>query len=818
MQGPNYTYNNNFMKDINQSLQGGSNKQGKKSNYKYYKGEGNKNNQNNNIDEKVNMNLGENNQNYPYYRNRQNRKNFQENNSNINPPYKKKKQKKRDNNNNDFQFQSNNTTELSHSSKEDYLEQQQQNNTSISSSNSHQNIYNKQYKKNQMIYNNTNMNSNEFNNSMSNLNINNTIGNFNSNMNNSNINNNNLNNPNLTPQRRNQITKPFGFNQNLSNNKNMNNQTNFNLNNLNQGGKNSIINPMITQQNQNHPPSQNQIYINPNNNLLLMGALRQSLSMNDNNDQEISLNDEKSSENLSEDIVPTRGGNPSESSLQINKNNNDFINPEMIINNRYFQPNFLTIPYNMNVNSINNSLGNINNINNLNNINYNNINNIQNVSNYNQNMTNQINNINNINNLNNLSMGNFQMPIYDQQNNPLYNSVLASNMKNNYSLSMNNDEINHKKAKKIPNKSPKEQSFTMNAAMSMGNMLPNLNYNGPNLNNNLSGNNKNISLSSQAPKNTVPNFNQVDNLNFPFNQNKINQQGLSPLLNMNMNMNNFGNKNYFIPQNMKNAHKNNNIWNNLNNSNINNNNGNINDNFNGSKSNIFNKKDFHHRNNINNNNYNNNYNNNKKFNKLYNYNAHQPSNPNNSSHIINNGNKNNKLKQNNGIDDNNNLINNNIFKNNNNNYNNNGQNPNGNMLRSNKSQKQYLLSLCLKFGNKDKEILNFKTLKDTNGILQKVKEKRNLNDKIVKLIQMKINKAVQIIKQVYDLNLNKYTYKNLANINYQMTNINHGKERERKDIKIYRSKSSKAINKLYGDEMKIRINDIKQVEMLNISY
>ena len=812
MQGSNYTYNNNFMKDMNQSVQGGSNKQGKKSNYKYYKGEGNKNNQNNNIEEKVNMNVAENNQNYPHYRNRQNRKNFQENNSNVNPQYKKKKQKKRDNNNNDFQFQSNNTTELSQSSKEDYLEQQQQNNSSISNSSSHQNIYNKQYKKNQMIYNNTSMNSNEFNNSMSNLNINNTIGNFN--MNNSN-NNNNLNNLNLTPQRRNQITKPFGFNQNLSNNKNMNNQTNFNINNLNQGGKSSM-NPMITQQNQNHLPSQNQIYINPNNNLLLMGALRQSLSMNDSNDQEITLNDEKSSENLSEDIVPTRGGNTSESSLQINKNNNDFINQEMIINNRYFQPNFLSIPYNMNVNSINNSLGNINNINNLNNLNYNNINNIQNVSNYNQNITNQI---NNINNLNNLSMGNFQMPIYDQQNNPLYNSVIASNMKNNYSLSMNNDEINinnHKKIKKIQNKSPKEQSFTMNAAISLGNMLPNLNYNGPNINNNnnLSGNNKNISLSSQAPKNTVPNFNQIDNLNFPFNQNKINQQGLSPLLNMNMNMNNFGNKNYFIQQNMKNAHKNNNMWNNLNNSNINNNNGNINDNFSGSKSNIFNKKDFQHRNNNNNNNYNNN----KKFNKLYNYNTHQPSNPNNSNHIINSGNKNNKLKQNNGIDDSNNLINNNFYKNNSSNINNIGQNLNGNILRNNKSQKQYLLSLCLKFGNKDTEILNFKTLKDTNGILQKVKEKRNLNDKVVKLIQMKINKAVQIIKQIYDLNLNKYTYKNLANINYQMTNSKHGNEREREDIKINRSNSSKAINKLYGDEMKVKMNDVKQVENLNISY
>ena len=813
MQGPNFLYNNSFIKDMNQSVQGGLNKQGKKSNYKYYKGEGNKNNQNNSVEEKINMSTGENNQNYPHYNNRQNRKNYQENNSNINPPYKKKKQKKRDNKYNDFQFQSNNTTDLSQSSKEDYLEQQQQNNASISNNSSHQNIYNKQYKKNQMIYNNANMNNNEFNNIMSNLNINNIIGNFYiSNMSNSN-NNNNLNNPNLTPQRRNQITNPFGFNQNLSNNKNMNNQNNFNLNNLNHVG-NSCINPMITQQNKNHPPSQNQIYINPNNNLLLMDAIRHSLSMNDNNGQEMPLNVEKSSENLSEDIVSTRGGNPSEASLQINKNNNDFISHEMNINNRYFHPNFLSIPYNMNsVNSINNSLGNINNINNLNNLDYSNINNInklnnldysninniQNVSNYNQNITNQI---NNINNLNSLSMGNFQLPVYDQLNNPLYSSVIASNMKNNYSLSMNNDEINnHKKIKKIPNKSPKEKSFTMNAAMSLGDMLPNLNYNGPNINNNLLGNNnKNISLSSQAPKNTVPNFNKIDNLNFPFNQNKINQQGISPLLNMN----NFGNKNYHIQQNMKNVHKNNNIWNNLNNSNNNNkyNNGSNNDNFSGNKSNIFNKKDFQYKNN--NNNYNNNYNN-KKLNKLYNYNTHQTSNINNNNHINNSGNKNNKLKQNNIITDNNNLIN---------NYN--GQNTNGNILRNNKPQKKYLLSLCLKFSNKDMEILNFKALKDTNGILQKVKEKRNLNDKVIKLIQMKINKAVQIIKQVYELNLNKYTYKNLANINYQIINSKIGKEKE--TIKINRSKSLKEINKLYGNEMKVSMNDVKQVEMLNISY
>ena len=57
-------YNNNSLKDMNQSGQGGSNKQGgKKSNYKY----ANKNNQNN-MDDKVNMNSGEHNQNYPHYR------------------------------------------------------------------------------------------------------------------------------------------------------------------------------------------------------------------------------------------------------------------------------------------------------------------------------------------------------------------------------------------------------------------------------------------------------------------------------------------------------------------------------------------------------------------------------------------------------------------------------------------------------------------------------------------------------------------------------------------------------------------------------
>ena len=485
-------YNNDSLKDMNQyqSGQGGSNKQGKKSNYKYYKGDM-KNNQNN-MEDKNNMNLGDSHQIYPGPR--QNRKNYQD--MNQNPYFKKKNKKKRDNN--DFQYQNNNASEISQSSKEDYLEQQNNSNlNNNNSNNNHQNQYNKQYKKNQMIFNN--FNNNSINNNMNNMkNINNNMNiNNNQNINNSNLGN--ISNLNLTPQRHNQITNPFGLGQNLQNN----------MNNLNQISK-IPINPMIAQQEQQfQSPSQNKIYLNQNG--LFLG-MRPQLSMNDN-EQDISLKDEKSSETLSEETLSTRGGNQNDiGNLQMNKNNNEYINPELHMNNILLkqQANYIAMPYNMNninnINNINNSLGNINTLNNINNNNYNNINNLQNISNYNQNLVNQINNLNNfnnignINNLNNLSMGNFHMPIYDQQNNQLFNAAMTSNMKKNYSLPINDDINinNHKKIKKIGNISPNEKNFSMNPSLKFGNILPNLNYKGPNINNNIT--NEKISLSSQPLK------------------------------------------------------------------------------------------------------------------------------------------------------------------------------------------------------------------------------------------------------------------------------------------------------------------------------
>ena len=83
---------------------------------------------------------------------------------------------------------------------------------------------------------------------------------------------------------------------------------------------------------------------------------------------------------------------------------------------------------------------------------------MQNISNYNPNLLHQINNLNNIinfRNLSKLSMENFQIPIYDQRNNQLFN-VKALNLKQNYPMPINEEMNinNHKKLKKIGNKSP----------------------------------------------------------------------------------------------------------------------------------------------------------------------------------------------------------------------------------------------------------------------------------------------------------------------------------------------------------------------------
>ena len=787
---PNYPYNDyNSLKDPNQQGQI-SNKQGKKTNHpKYYKGGSNKNN---NLDE---MNMNNNDQVHSYrHNNRYPRNDYQGMNRGGNPPtFKKKKGKKRDN---DIQYQGNNAVEINQQMKEEYIEQ---NNNMNIGGNNHQNIYGKNYKKNQTnIYNNINMNNNVMNNNLNSMNMNTSLGSMNSNTNNSSTSN--ISNINLTPQSQNQITSPLIYN------------------------SNSPLNPQLSQQNQ-----QKNIYVNPK---LYLDNFRNKKE----NEQDISLKDDKSSENLSEENINNardfqqgnKLGNLTNNMTQIdlNKAQSDFMNQQEYINqmNQKFIPqqNNFYIPYN-NMNGINNignaleNMGNLNNlssINNMSNINTGNYPQIQNIQSYSQsplqNMVQSVPNMSNMNAINNLSLSNFQRQFYDNSNNKIYNpNQMQPNF--NYAVSQDDINMNHKKQKKsIQNKSPLEQAnVTMN--LSPG-LLNNLNYNGaknnfiknPNNNINMKINNKQLSQSSNAAKNTIPNIMQNDNINFIGNQN----QNIPQMLNMSFGP--INNRNYYIPpnmSNMRNPH--------MNQGYINNNHINI-------GNSAINNKEFQNQN------FTSNMVNNKQKYQKYNQNAYQGQKHNN----MNNNQmfQKNKNVQNSNDMNNNNLLNNNIDNNksfglksgNDNNFTN--SNKSNFSMGGNTQIKNYILSLNIKLRDKTTRTIKIKSLNDCSNILEELrKEGKITNEKEKKLIMDKINKTYELLLtgKIYEFGIRNSTYKNLCEIYHKLNYENNNQGRKAMNNKIRfmkKNKSLKELNDILNDEKKLTMDNVRNVGSLNITF
>ena len=787
---PNYPYNDyNSLKDPNQQGQI-SNKQGKKTNHpKYYKGGSNKNN---NLDE---MNMNNNDQVHSYrHNNRYPRNDYQGMNRGGNPPtFKKKKGKKRDN---DIQYQGNNAVEINQQMKEEYIEQ---NNNMNIGGNNHQNIYGKNYKKNQTnIYNNINMNNNVMNNNLNSMNMNTSLGSMNSNTNNSSTSN--ISNINLTPQSQNQITSPLIYN------------------------SNSPLNPQLSQQNQ-----QKNIYVNPK---LYLDNFRNKKE----NEQDISLKDDKSSENLSEENINNardfqqgnKLGNLTNNMTQIdlNKAQSDFMNQQEYINqmNQKFIPqqNNFYIPYN-NMNGINNignaleNMGNLNNlssINNMSNINTGNYPQIQNIQSYSQsplqNMVQSVPNMSNMNAINNLSLSNFQRQFYDNSNNKIYNpNQMQPNF--NYAVSQDDINMNHKKQKKsIQNKSPLEQAnVTMN--LSPG-LLNNLNYNGaknnfiknPNNNINMKINNKQLSQSSNAAKNTIPNIMQNDNINFIGNQN----QNIPQMLNMSFGP--INNRNYYIPpnmSNMRNPH--------MNQGYINNNHINI-------GNSAINNKEFQNQN------FTSNMVNNKQKYQKYNQNAYQGQKHNN----MNNNQmfQKNKNVQNSNDMNNNNLLNNNIDNNksfglksgNDNNFTN--SNKSNFSMGGNTQIKNYILSLNIKLRDKTTRTIKIKSLNDCSNILEELrKEGKITNEREKKLIMDKINKTYELLLtgKIYEFGIRNSTYKNLCEIYHKLNYENNNKGRKAMNNKIRfmkKNKSLKELNDILNDEKKLTMDNVRNVGSLNITF
>ena len=590
-----------------------------------------------------------------------------------------------------------------------------------------------------------------FNYNINNNNINSSLNSTIGSLNSNSNNTSNISNINLTPQRNNQITSPLNYNQNNSNN--------------------SPLNPMISQPQNN----QNQtIYINPK---LLIGNLRQNQILSEN-EQDINLKEE-SSEIISEESLSTgrniQSNQISGNTLNINKNPNEFIN------NKYLQQQNTYIPITCNMNNnINNNSDNIMN---------NNLNNIPNMQNYNKNLTNQINNsiskMNNLN-LNNIPPLNNYQRQFDNQNNKLFNSV---QIHQNYPFS-NKEELNLNHS----SISQKDPNFTNNnnnnLSMNLGNII-NINYNGSNTKfiknqNNMNINNK-MSLSSQGLKNTKPFYNPGENLNFIQSQ----PQQIPSLINLTFNP--LNNRNFYVQQNIRNPHMNNNY----NNNHINNNN------------NIFN-------NNYNNNNFNHNNigNNNKKYQKEFNFNnSYQKNNEINNYKKYNN-NKNYKKDKNNNNFNNNNLINNYNYNLISSSDSNKHFNKNINFHSGNKKSKQYMLCLHLKLGTNKNKIVKIKSLDDCDNVLKEIKKIENINEIMLKLIEKKIYEAIQITQKIYGFGLNKYTYKNLAEISNKM--IYKNEENIEKNIK--RNHSCIHAKNNFIKEMDLSKNDVRKIESLNISF
>ena len=130
-----------------------------------------------------------------------------------------------------------------------------------------------------------------------------------------------------------------------------------------------------------------------------------------------------------------------------------------------------------------------------------------------------------------------------------------------------------------------------------------------------------------------------------------------------------------------------------------------------------------------------------------------------------------------------------------------------NKYNNNQQLKNYLLCLNLKLGNNQNEVIKIKSLDDCPKVLKEMKENKNLDEKTLKLIQSKIYETIEITKKIFNFSLDKYTCKNLAEINNKLIYY-----KKRKN-----NYSSKHVTKYYKDEFKLSKNDIKKIETLNIT-
>lgn len=855
---------NNPIKDNNNIHQNvTNNKQMKKHNYKNYKNEMNKNNQNI-PEEKISMNNNPNSneyvQNLPHPRggNRKSYRNYMKNqqedfNNNNNKKNKKKRKETISNNNSinnnsiniDYQSQNNSSlvgTESTIQTKDEFLEEQSQNSSSQNNINNYNNGFRKQYKKstnvnesNHSIQSDQSGNSSNSNNNNVtpqgqnpmtvthfgyNNNINtNTKNNYSGNIL---IGNNNLINKNINEQYK------YYNNTNISNTNNNNSNSNIvhgknyiansnqNFQNINYGvGNSNVPNNNISNQREIIQKQKNQmVYTNPNINYLT--SLSQ-ITPDQEREQLISKEEEKSSGILNEERIQEQQniqgrlfnmqrqqnevGYPKIGANQFNQSGSEmlFVNPLLQKNPNYS-------PMNYGINTIPNA-----NINGINNLNYsnNNLNQLGNV----QGLIgmNRLNNLGNTNTINNLNMNNYHLSLYDKQNPQMINAVPGG-----YPFPINQEGIQStKNLLKNQNISPMQYNQA-NTPVGLVNISPqNLNYN-ESINNliksgkfpvDLSGNynisNNKASLSYKGNhKNTIPNFNKNENLNYLYNQQNQGRKIISQQQNDNRGL-------LFVPQqsikDIGEINNNINLRNNINNIGGNVNTNNINKKIDNNNNNAKNEKmiQMYTNNNIlkmnlNSNGCENNYSGEIKYQK-----SADSMNIINNNEIINNLDNINNISENNSK--NNNLSNMNKEKNNLRASNKNHSNKNNynNKLVNNKEKKvpdmkdineennKPILCVKIKLSENITENIFIKENEDPLIAIHSFQKKKkiNLNQDIVLLLLQKIRFSLDVISSLFTSPLDVHSKRQLEDIN----NIIYNNEENKNEMKIKKSKSEENI-------------------------
>ena len=92
-----------------------------------------------------------------------------------------------------------------------------------------------------------------------------------------------------------------------------------------------------------------------------------------------------------------------------------------------------------------------------------------------------------------------------------------------------------------------------------------------------------------------------------------------------------------------------------------------------------------------------------------------------------------------------------------------------------------------------------------------------------KMILEKINKIYELVgrKKIYDMGIKAYTFKNLCEIHHKLNYQNLTQERKLVKNKLQVMKKNKSFEKfetIFDDDKKLKLEDVRNVGSLNITF